>query len=357
MQSRCSGFLIVSALFAACMAWGQGIQGTSSQSAPIQPTPQTAPKNGGDFSNVMNPDPQKVIPKDKLMVKGAWYSASDSTTATPEGGMVTSSLFSSPYFGITWQLPAKWFQKYSGPPPSETGLYTMAELRPIEENKGTISGHMEIFAQDMFFAPFPAQNALQLIKDSSRHLQDVYKVEMKPTEVKIGGQPFSFFAYVAPVADLHWYVLATEIRCHTVKIVMTSRDTKLLESLMTDLDKMKLPSEASPTGGAGGGPFPVCIKDYAGGDNVLERAEPVFLVNRFNAIPVRIIIGTDGKIKHVHILSAFPEQEKAIYEALKQWKFRPYERDGQRMEVETGIMFGRAPRWNLPASGETASTD
>jgi hypothetical protein len=29
---------------------------------------------------------------------------------------------------------------------------------------------------------------------------------------------------------------------------------------------------------------------------------------------------------------------------LKQWKFRPYERNGQRLEVETGIMFGRVPR-------------
>jgi len=33
-----------------------------------------------------------------------------------------------------------------------------------------------------------------------------------------------------------------------------------------------------------------------------------------------------------------------ISDALKQWKFQPYERNGQRFEVETGIMFGRAPQ-------------
>jgi hypothetical protein len=29
-------------------------------------------------------------------------------------------------------------------------------------------------------------------------------------------------------------------------------------------------------------------------------------------------------------------------DGLKQWRFRPYLRDGQPVEVETGMMFGRA---------------
>jgi hypothetical protein len=136
---------------------------------------------------------------------------------------------------------------------------------------------------------------------------------------------------------------------------MNSRDTKLLEKLMLDLNKMKLPAEASPTGGTGGGPFPVCIKDYADEEHVLERVDPVFSVKRFNTIPVRIIIGKDGKIKHIHILNAFPEQEKAIMDALKQWQFRPYERNGQRIEVETGITFGAAPPHVTAAAADAVS--
>ena len=57
-------------------------------------------------------------------------------------------------------------------------------------------------------------------------------------------------------------MLATEIRCHAVQIVLSSRDTKLLQSLMLDLNKMQLPAEAGPTAGTGGGDAPVCIKDY-----------------------------------------------------------------------------------------------
>src|SRR5205807_6579981 len=103
----------------------------------------------------------------------------------------------------------------------------------------------------------------------------------------------------------------------------------------------KLLPEAGSTGGTGGGNVPVCIKDYASGENVIDRVDPVLTDRRYNSIPVRLIIDKQGKVKHIHFLSAFPEQEKIIGDALKQWKFRPYERNGQRLEVETGIIFGR----------------
>lgn len=346
MQSRCSILLIVVCLFVACAAWGQSIQGFPSAPPPPAPTVEPAPPNsGGDFSNVTKPDPDKVVPNDTIIVKGAWYSASDATTPIPEGAAVTNNVFTNPYFGITWPLPANWSQKYTGPPPSDTGSYVLGQFTPSGAGQGVfgqsqLSGHMEIFAQDMFFTPLPAKNALQMVNFSKNHLSDIYSLEIKPTQTKIAGQTFVFYAYWSPVAKLHWYVVATEIRCHTLQFSMTSSDTKLLEKLILDMNKMKLPAEASPTDGTGGGDVPVCIKDYAN-DNVIERVEPVFQTRRLNAIPVRIIIDKDGKIKHVHILSAFPEQEKAIYDALKQWKFRPYERDGKRLEVETGIMFGR----------------
>ncbi|MGA8272917.1 MAG: energy transducer TonB, partial [Candidatus Sulfotelmatobacter sp.] len=67
----------------------------------------------------------------------------------------------------------------------------------------------------------------------------------------------------------------------------------------------------------------------------------VFTEHRSNPVPVRIIIDKEGKIKHIHFLSAFPDQAKAITDALRQWKFKRYLRDGQPVEVETGIMFGR----------------
>ena len=84
---------------------------------------------------------------------------------------------------------------------------------------------------------------------------------------------------------------------------------------MLDMNQMKLPAEAGPTAGMGGGDVPVCMKDYAGDGNVIERVDPVFTERRFNAVPVRIIIDKEGKVKHIHFLSAFPDQAKAITDA------------------------------------------
>src|SRR5205807_1303077 len=102
-----------------------------------------------------------------------------------------------------------------------------------------------------------------------------------------------------------------------------------------EMNKMKLAAET----GATGGEVPVCLKDYAAG-NVIQKVEPFLNDRRFNSIPVRIIISKEGKVKHIHLLSAFPEQSKAITDALMQWQFKPYLRDGKPVEVETGIMFG-----------------
>lgn len=297
-------------------------------------------QTGGDFSTNLHPTEQQKVPEGVIIVKGAWSSASDSVTPAPEGGGVANNVFTNQYFGMTYALPAGWTEKYKGPPPSDSGRYVLAQITPVD--KGTIRGTILVTAQDMFFTPLPVSNALQLVNFTKDNLQADYRVELKPTETKIAGHSFIFFAYWSPAAELHWYVLATEIRCHTVQFVMTSRDTKLLESLILDMNKMKLPVEAGPTSGTGGGDFPLCIKDYAREENVIERVEPVFSERRFNAVPVRIIIDKQGKIKHIHFLSAFPEQAKAITDALRQWKFRPHLEKGQPVEVETGVMFGRA---------------
>ena len=107
---------------------------------------------------------------------------------------------------------------------------------------------------------------------------------------------------------------------------------------------MILPAEAGPISGRGGDNVPVCIKDYASGENLLQRVDPVFTERRFNAVPVRIIIDQEGRVKHIHFLSAFPDQARAIADALSQWRFRRLVRDGHPVEVETGILFGNASR-------------
>jgi outer membrane biosynthesis protein TonB len=60
-------------------------------------------------------------------------------------------------------------------------------------------------------------------------------------------------------------------------------------------------------------------------------------------VPVRFVIGTDGRVKHIHVINAFPEQAKSVEQALAQWIFKPYIRNGVAAEVETGILFKFPP--------------
>jgi hypothetical protein len=311
---------------------------------------QQAATSGGDFSD--NTQPLTRVPERVILVKGAWSSSSDSVTPVPESGSVTNNIFTNKYFGITYALPPGWTETYKGPPPSDSGRYVLAQIGPADTYKGATRGNIVITAQDMFFTRQPAANAFELINYMKDNLQADYRAELPPTDLKIGGHSFRFFAYKSPVAELHWYVAATGIRCHTVEIVLTSRDTKLLKSLLLDMNKMKVPDEASPIAETGGGgDSPVCVKDYAARDeNVIARVDPIFTERTFNPVPVRIVIGKGGKVKHIHFLSAFPGQSKAITDALGQWRFKPYLQGGHPVEVETGLMFGHAPYPTVPGT-------
>lgn len=292
--------------------------------------------------------PAAKVPTGVTLVKGAWSSASDSVTAVPEDGNITNNSFSNPYFRMTYPLPPDWIEKYDGPPPSDNGRYVLAQLSPGARFQGPARGSILITAQDMFFTPLPAANALELINYSKDNLQSDYKIETAPRDIKIAGHSFAFVAYWSPLAELHWYDLATQIRCHAVEFVLTSRDPKLLDNLIQNMNGVRLPPEASPTVGMGGDEVPVCVKDYASGENLISQVDPVFTEHRFNTVPVRIIIDKKGTVKHIHFLSAFPDQAKAISDALGQWKFKPCVRDGKLVEVETGLMFGRKPSAATP---------
>jgi hypothetical protein len=318
----------------------------------LLPWAQGDPQSGGDFSD--NPQAKK-LPTGTILVKGAWSSATDSVTPIPEGGRVANNAYSNPYFGLIYALPQDWTEKYSGPPPSDSGYFVLAQIMPADTIKGTTRGVILIAAQDLFFTLTPARNVLELIHYNKEKLNADYEVEQPPTLVTIASHSFVRFDYSSPVAELHWHILATQIRCHMVQFVFTGHDTKLLNSLIQEMNKMSLPEEAGPISGRGGGDFPVCIKDYGSGENVMERVDPVFAERRFNPVPVRIIIDKEGKVKHVHFLSAFPDQAKAISDALSQWRFRPYVREGHPVEVETGIMFGHAPRSSIPPPTDTAN--
>ena len=321
-----------------------------SELAHAQASAGNPPQQGGDFSN--NPNATKV-PANTILVKGAVPSASDSAIPLPEGGRIAQKVYTNPYFDLSYPLPPGWRQKYVGPPPSDSGYYVLAQIEPGKTFKGPGRGTILISAQDLFFGLTPSRTASELVQFKLARLSADYKVEQRPVKIRIANHTFIRMDYMSPIAELHWYTLATEVRCHEVEFLLTSRNTALLESVVRSMDKMTLPQDAGPDAGKGGGQVPVCIKDYATGDNVTQRVEPAFAVRQFNPIPARIVIDKYGKVKHVHVISAFPQQAKAVIDALLQWEFRHYRVNGKAVEVETGIMFGAAPE--LPRKARKGS--
>jgi len=283
-----------------------------------------------------------ATPVSVIVVKGAWSSASDSLTAVPERGTLSDLAYGNSYFDLAYGLSREWTEMYEGPPPSDSGYYVLAQIEAAGVSAGS-RAHLLIAAQDMFFTLAPAKNALESINYYKDHLDTGYRIERAPTEAHIGGRTFARFDYTSPIAKLHWRVLATEIRCHMVQFVFTGGSVRQLESLIENMNTMGLPVETVRAAGNGGA-TPTCIRDFASAANLIEHVDPVFYEPRFNAVPVRIIIDAQGRVRHIHFLSAFPEQVKGISDALSRWRFKPHVLDGRPVEVETGILFGHAPQ-------------
>src|SRR3984893_4498946 len=268
--------------------------------------------------------------------------AREGRVADPEDGVLADGVFTNRYFDLAYPLPAGWKAGVRGRPPSNSGSYVLTTPTPETGSKATLL----IAAQDMFFAVEPMANAMALVEDIGRSAGGTagLKAESEPRQVTIAGRRFARVDIGGVV--LSRVVLATDIRCHIVSFTFASPDPQLLEALAASLDKLSLPAEASATGTGTSEPGSAvagCIPNYATDATVLHRVPPAAVGPKFTQIPVRVIIGRDGRVKHVHVIRAFPGQAKSIEDALAQWEFKPYAVRGQPVEVETGLVFEFKP--------------
>ncbi|HEU4886495.1 MAG TPA: hypothetical protein VFV49_01320 [Thermoanaerobaculia bacterium] len=278
--------------------------------------------------------PQSAVPQNVILVKGAAPSASDSSTPVPEQGTVAAGRYRNAYFGLSYPIPAGWTEQPAGPPPSDGGSYVLTQFALYDPDQ-RLRAHVLITAQDLFFSLVATADAKELVATARRGLESHYEIESGPDDVTIAGRTFHRFGYRAPRSGLQWRVLSTDTRCHALTFTFTGTDTAVLDAAERGLNAISLAREA-----------PACVNDYASGDNVIEKTEPQLTMHRFNTIPVRVIVDAKGRVKHVHLLSAFPEQSQAILAALRTWRFKPYRVEGRAVEIETGMLFGtpRNPR-------------
>jgi hypothetical protein len=263
-----------------------------------------------------------VVPQNQILVQGATPFASDAATPVPEEGRVAGGRYRNAYFGLTYPIPAGWTEQPAGPPPSDSGTYVLA-------NVGTQRAYVMVTAQDLFFGPTPMAGAKELLAAIRQSAEPLYVIDSEPAEVTIAGRTFHRLSYSAPAAGLRWRVLTTDARCHALTFTFAGSDTAALDAAEQAMSGLSLKAVA-----------PLCVANWAEDQNVIAKEPPPFTTKHFNTIPVRVIVDAKGRVKHVHLLSAYPEQAQAILAAVREWTFKPYRVGGRAREVETGIVFG-----------------
>jgi hypothetical protein len=268
-------------------------------------------------------------------VGAAWRgSAVTAPLPNPEDGRITGGAYINAYFGLSYPLPAGWMAGMAGPAPSESGYYVLGTSVP----KGELTGTILIAAQDMFFAAKPQSGAADMAADFRDAMSKVegMTIEDEPSEVQAGGRVVQRVGFSG--VGLHRAMFATEVRCHLVTFTMTASDATQLATLALTVNNLSFAGATEP-----GSPAPLCVYNYAVAGNLLHRVEPDAVGSRFTTIPARIVIGADGSVKLVHVIVGSAEQRKNIEAALYQWKFKPYEKDGRPVEIETGVTFRFVP--------------
>jgi hypothetical protein len=270
------------------------------------------------------------------VLHGAMSSAWDAKivhSANPEDGKVIGGVFVSDYFNLSYRLSDELTEGLAGPPPSQSGYYVLGTWVPKRDFAGTVL----IVAQDMFFAPDPSDDVKNVVAGFRQVMSavDGMTIDREPVPVSVGGYPGYRIDFSG--VGLFRAMFAIEIRCHVVTFNLTSRDPESLASLARSLDSLDSVRKKEMSDRV-----PECLKDYAS-ENIVSRVEPEGVGAKAVSIPVRMIVATDGSVKHVHVIRASAAQRRNIEEAVRQWKFKPYVNQGHPVEVETGVMFNLKP--------------
>jgi hypothetical protein len=260
----------------------------------------------------------------------------------PESGSFVGDVYTNAYFGLSVPLPPEWTEGLAGPPPSGRGLYVLASMDGTKVNHATLL----IVAQDLFFSAKPLADVADVAADFRAGMAGIpdLSIDSRPANVTLGRQASLRLDYHAGGLYRGW--LATELRCHVVSFNITATDQATVDRIADFLHAMSRPAQSEAARGTNADAartIPVCIKNYVTAETTIHKVDPAQVDLNGLTVSVRIIIGADGKVEHVHVISATPAQRQAIEQALAQWEFKPLEVMGHPTAVETGLTFQFRP--------------
>ncbi len=279
-----------------------------------------------------------------LASAAAWRgSGATAPVPHPDDGSVTQGIFTNTYFNLSYPLPSGWTEGTAGPGPSVSAYYVLTTLIP----KGDFTATILVAAQDKFFAARPFADAAAMTQEFSRAMSAVegMTIDRPPSEVQIAGRRFSRVDFSG--VGLFRSTLITEIRCHFVSFNLTAKSPKLLADLVLSLNRLGYAGNSDV-----GRVDPMCMSNYADKEHLKAKVDPPAITPALIPIPVRIVIGSDGSVDHVHVIRATSAQRASIESALRQWKFEPYESEHRTIQIETGLLIEFTPAGGVKYSTE-----
>ncbi len=271
-----------------------------------------------------------------LASAAAWRgSRAAAPVPNPDDGSVTQGIFTNTYFNLSYPLPSGWTEGTPGPAPSVSSYYVLTTLIP----RGDFTATILVAAQDMFFAAKPFADAVAMTQEFGRAMSaiDGMTINRPPSEVQIAGRRFSRVDFSG--VGLFRSTLITEIRCHFVSFNLTAKSPELLADLVLSLNRLGYADDSDA-----GRVDPMCMSNYADKEHLLAKVDPPAITPALIPIPVRIVIGSDGSVDHVHVIRATSAQRASIESALGQWKFKPSESARRpAIQIETGLLIEFTP--------------
>jgi hypothetical protein len=247
----------------------------------------------------------------------------------PGDGKVVNGSYTNQYFGFSYPLPQGWSTGEAGPVPSQSGYYVLTTLIPASGRNAAIL----IAAQDLFFATDEHDDVADSARDLRQAMSKIKGMTVDPDLKKLKVADHLLYRVDYSGVGLFRATIRTQSRCHILSFNLTARDAELRKRLALSLEKV---SFATTSGAASP---PPCVQGYATGSNIVHKVAPLPVGPKFVPIPVRIIVGADGNVKHVHVIHATDDQRRSIEESVYQWKFKPYKVNGRVSPVETGLVF------------------
>jgi protein TonB len=91
---------------------------------------------------------------------------------------------------------------------------------------------------------------------------------------------------------------------------------------------------------------------------LLSKVEPVYPSVAHRAriqgtVFLQALIGKDGNVEHLELISGHPLLAPAAIDAVKQWKYKPFLLDGRAVEVQTEVRVNFSLQ-NDPSPGSPA---